>query len=169
MRDIQKLRKELGITQTQAANLCGVSRRTYQTYEETSVKNDTYEHLYNTLKEMGIFGGTNVVYGKRYIKQKCEEVFSKYPEVKCAYLFGSYARNQATKDSDIDILVIAPELLGFAFGGVVYELMEAFGKNVDLLTLESISDNVNFLSQILWKGEKIYDVRVSKRQVTKSY
>ncbi|MCR5332684.1 MAG: nucleotidyltransferase domain-containing protein [Bacilli bacterium] len=155
MRDIQKLRKELGITQTQAANLCGVSRRTYQTYEETSVKNDTYEHLYNTLKEMGIFDGTNVVYGKRYIKQKCEEVFSKYPEVKCAYLFGSYARNQATKDSDIDILVVCPPT-GMRFYQLAAELEDVLKKPVDLQTHRQVVESEDFLENLLTEGIKIY-------------
>ena len=51
MKELRQIRKELGLTQLQAANACGVSRRTYQTYEETNVANSTSEDLYNKLPE----------------------------------------------------------------------------------------------------------------------
>ena len=51
MNQLREKRKELGLTQIQAANACGVSRRTYQSYEESSNFNDTYKSLYNKLKD----------------------------------------------------------------------------------------------------------------------
>lgn len=174
MNELQSIRKELGYTQEEACKILKKSRRSLQFYEneESQLSNkqeQVYEELVKGLSDILKRDYSGRIYTVKQIKKIATNVFSKHKEVQCAYLFGSYSRGEATAESDIDILVIAPELLGFAFGGVVYELMEAFGKNVDLLTLESISDNVNFLSQILWKGEKIYDVRVSKRQATKSY
>jgi predicted nucleotidyltransferase len=44
--------------------------------------------------------------GRRYIEQTCSTVFSQYPEVECAYLFGSYARKTATGKSDVDVLIV---------------------------------------------------------------
>ena len=61
MNELQKRRKELGLTQIQAANACGVSRRTYQTYEETNNINNTYEGLINRLNDIGILDGSNYI------------------------------------------------------------------------------------------------------------
>ena len=111
MNELKQKRKELGITQIQAANACGVSRRTYQTYEETHNLNDTYIELLNKLDEMGILDGSNYISSVKHIKNVCRELFKeKYPEVECAYLFGSYARGEATGTSDIDILVVCPPM-----------------------------------------------------------
>lgn len=45
MNELRRKRKELGLTQIEAANACGVSRRTYQTYEEGNLFNDTFDEL----------------------------------------------------------------------------------------------------------------------------
>lgn len=58
--------------------------------------------------------------------------------VKKASLFGSYARGDATKRSDIDIIIQPPKGMGFEFFGLNLELEEKFGKKVDLLTYNSI-------------------------------
>ena len=54
MNELRRKRKELGLTQIQAANICGVSRRTYQTYEETNNLNKTYDELINKLNDIGM-------------------------------------------------------------------------------------------------------------------
>ncbi|MBL8537542.1 MAG: nucleotidyltransferase family protein [Hyphomonadaceae bacterium] len=56
-------------------------------------------------------------------------------------LFGSYARDQATADSDIDIVVefapgCAPDL--FSFAGLKLELERRLGCAVDLFTPDSL-------------------------------
>ena len=87
MNQLKQKRKELGLTQIQAANACGVSRRTYQTYEETNNPNATYDELINKLNEMGILDGNNYISNVKYIKNVCRQLFKeKYPEIKCAYL-----------------------------------------------------------------------------------
>lgn len=153
MNELQQLRKELGITQVQAANLCGVSRRTYQTYEETSDYSDAMEYIFNKLKEMGISDAP--VYGKKYIKETCSKIFAKYPEVTCAYLYGSYARNQAKPNSDIDILVVCPPM-GMRFFSLAGELSRAFSKDIDLKSHRQAITDENFLGEVLKDGIKIY-------------
>ena len=59
--------------------------------------------------------------------------------VKKASIFGSYARGEAKKKSDIDILVQTPKGMGFEFFGLNLELEEKLGKKVDLLTYKSVS------------------------------
>ena len=59
--------------------------------------------------------------------------------VKRSSLFGSYARGDQTKNSDIDLLVELPKgssLLDLI--GLEMELKKAVGKKVDLLTYNSI-------------------------------
>lgn len=153
MNELQQLRKELGITQVQAANLCGVSRRTYQTYEETNNNKDAANILYEKLKEIGFFNGP--VYGKKFIKETCSKIFANYPEIECAFLYGSYARGEAKPESDIDILVVCPAM-GMKFFSLAGELSKAFSKDVDLKSHRQAIADANFLGEVLKDGIKIY-------------
>ena len=76
------------------------------------------------------------------INQKNIEYFKDKPAVKKVYIFGSYARNEETPESDVDILVdLDPEARvgGFQFGGMLEDLKDLLFKDVDLLTRGSIS------------------------------
>ena len=55
------------------------------------------------------------------------------------YLFGSYARGEATAGSDIDLRVDKGRLKGlFALGALYLDLEDALGKHLDLLTTGSL-------------------------------
>jgi len=156
MNELRQKRKELGLTQAQAANACGVSRRTYQTYEESEIINDTYYVLIQKLDEMGILDGSNYISNPKLIKRMCNQLFKeKYPEIKSAYLFGSYARGEATGKSDIDILVVCPPM-GMKFYGISTELEELLHKPIDLHTHRQFANNEQFLEEILTEGIKIF-------------
>ena len=156
MNQLREKRKELGITQIQAAHACGVSRRTYQTYEETKISNKTSEELYKKLEEMGIMDGSNFICSIQYIKLVCRKLFKeKYPEVQCAYLFGSYARGEATGKSDIDILVVCPPI-GLKFYGIAGDLEKELHKEVDIHTHRQLIKDEKFAEQVLIDGIKIY-------------
>ncbi len=156
MNALQQKRKDLGLTQVQAANACGVSRRTYQTYEESKNFNDTYNDLINKLNEIGILDGTNHIISIKYIKYVCRNVFKeKYPEIECAYLFGSYARGTANGKSDIDILVVCPPM-GMKFYGIGEVLEKELHKKIDLHTHRQLMDNETFMAEFLKDGIKIY-------------
>ena len=154
--ELKRKRKELGLTQIQVAKAIGVSRRTYQTYEETNHFNDTYNEILRKLNEMGDPDGTNHILSVKTIKRVCGELFKEeYPEVECAYLFGSYARGEATSSSDIDILVVCPPM-GMKFYAIAALLEERLHKEIDLHTHRQLSENAEFLRQILKDGIKIY-------------
>ncbi len=55
-----------------------------------------------------------------------------------ASIFGSYARGDATKNSDVDILIEPPRGIGLGFVGIKLELEKEIGRKVDLLTYNSI-------------------------------
>lgn len=157
MNILKQKRKELGLTQIQMANLCGVSRRTYQTYETQQTTDGAFNELVSKLDKMGILDGSNVVLSKNEIKLKASKVFTKYQEVDCAYLFGSYARDEATKDSDVDIMVILNKPMGMDFFGIIADVQEALGKSVDMHTHRQVMSNEYLFTDILMEGIKIYE------------
>jgi len=75
----------------------------------------------------------------RKIKPKIIEILKKH-KVKRAGIFGSYARGEETKDSDIDILIEVGDkkfsLLDLA--GLENELERNLGKKVEVLTYKGI-------------------------------
>jgi len=157
MNSLRQKRKELGLTQIEMANICGVSRRTYQTYETKSETDAIYNDLIDKLTKMGIMDGSNVVLSIKDIKRKASKVFSKYNVIDCAFLFGSYARCEADKDSDIDFMVVLNQPIGLDFFGIAAELEDVTGKSVDLITHRQAGANENLLKDILVEGFKIYE------------
>ena len=157
MNELRNKRKDLEITQLQAANACGVSLRTYQTYEETDNLNATYDELLRKLNEMGILDGNNHIASVRGIKNACRQLFPKeYPEIKCAYLYGSYARGEATGKSDIDILVVLDKPMGLKYFAIAEDLKNILHKEIDLQSYEQLVNNAPMLKDILVEGIKIY-------------
>ena len=156
MNQLRQKRKQLGITQIQAAHACGVSRRTYQTYEETENINETFDRLIQKLNEIAALDSDHFITNVKAIKFAVQRLFKvEYPEVECAYLFGSYARGQATGKSDIDILVVAPPM-GMRFYAIAAKLEEVLFKTIDLHTHRQVMQNEALLAAILKEGIKIY-------------
>ena len=150
---LRQKRKQLGLTQEQAAKACGVSRRTYQTYEETNISNTTSNALVEKMEQLS--DSKEYVYSVSSIKKICKSIFIKYPQIECAYLYGSYARNEATTKSDIDLLVVCHGM-GLKFFEMTADLEEGLNKKVDIQTHDQIGDNIDFLENILLDGIKIY-------------
>ena len=72
------------------------------------------------------------------IKKKAGKIFKKYGVTKAA-VFGSYARGEQKKNSDIDLLVELDERnTFFDFIGLQLELEAVLGKKVDLVTYDSL-------------------------------
>lgn len=162
MKSLKEARKQAHLTQVDAAKLVGVSRRTYQTYEENDLKNDTYDDMVAKLEEMGITPFGPAILNVKYIKKVTEEVFKKYKDVQSAYLFGSYARGEADVQSDVDILVVAPGLEGLDFAGLHFELREALHKKVDLVSHTTLLKSEKMLRDILNQGVKLYGQRINQ-------
>lgn len=72
------------------------------------------------------------------IKQVAQELGKEYG-VKNIYLFGSYAKNQATNQSDVDLRIDKGKIFGlFALSAFRIALQKRLGKKVDLLTSDSL-------------------------------
>lgn len=74
------------------------------------------------------------------IKSSVKPIAEKYG-LRAVYLFGSYARNEATEDSDIDLLI---DRTGsnvktlFDMGGLFDELKESLDKEIDVVTTQTL-------------------------------
>ena len=67
------------------------------------------------------------------VKKYTEEI-SKHYNIKEVYIFGSYAKNNPTKNSDIDILIDSKgKIRGLKFFAMVDKIREKLDKEVDVI------------------------------------
>ncbi len=71
------------------------------------------------------------------IKSKIKKVLKRHGIVR-AGIFGSYARGEQKKNSDVDILIQPPKGIGFGFVGIQFELEDRLKRKVDLLSYGAI-------------------------------
>lgn len=80
---------------------------------------------------------------------------AKAHDVERVYLFGSYARGNATANSDVDLRIDKGRLKGlFALGALYADLEDGLGKKLDLLTTGSLDQS--FLQSIANEEVLIY-------------
>ena len=64
--------------------------------------------------------------------------------VERAWVFGSYARGDASENSDVDLRIEGGKIRGmFGLGRLYDELTKARGKSVDLITTEGLEHKAN--------------------------
>ncbi|MDB5010020.1 MAG: nucleotidyltransferase [Mucilaginibacter sp.] len=81
--------------------------------------------------------------------QQIKDYFSGKPVIK-AYLFGSYSRNEAEDNSDIDILVDLDysKHIGLGFVTMQSELQQKLQKKIDLISSKAVSKYIKpFIEQ----------------------
>lgn len=93
-------------------------------------------------------------------------IIEKY-RIPAMYLFGSYARGEATEDSDLDFLIdtTGTDLTSLLRLGALYcDLEEAFGKRIDIITVRSImqassmESDEDFRNTVMRERVKLNDV-----------
>jgi predicted nucleotidyltransferase len=102
------------------------------------------------------------IYSVEDIKNAILPIAQKY-HLKAVYIFGSYARGDATTTSDIDILVDTEgtEIRSlFDLGGLYSDLEDALRKPIDLVTVHSIMQPAHRKSDILFK-KNVWEEKVS--------
>ena len=98
---------------------------------------------------------TAKVYSINEIKNIVAPIAMNYG-VDRVYLFGSYARGEATSDSDVDFRIDRGRLRGLlALGGMYSDLHEKLGKELDLVTTGGLDDS--FLKRISDEEILIYE------------
>ncbi|MCD8335790.1 MAG: nucleotidyltransferase domain-containing protein [Lachnospiraceae bacterium] len=103
------------------------------------------------------------IYAEQEIKDITAPVFLAFG-INRAWLFGSYARGEASPDSDIDIRIEGGQFKGmFALGRLYDELSNALKKPIDLVTTEALEHRANadrtrkFVSNIREDEKLIYE------------
>lgn len=149
---LKELRKQLGLTQPEAANLLNIPFRTYCRYEDQPQYEGTFK--YNQMISVLNENATSMVLKTETIKEVVSNICSKY-KVNACYLFGSYAKGKARSDSDIDLMIIS-ELEGIEYYQLLGDLENRLKKKIDLIRLETAIQNVKLMNEILKEGVKIY-------------
>ena len=154
--ELKSIRMSKGLTQVQAAQILGISRRTYIKYENDEVRLPEVKHIFlcRTLEEYGRIDEEHGLLTIEQIKEICARVFEEY-NVEYCYLFGSYAKGKATEKSDVDLLV-SLQMNGLKFFGLVETLREELKKKVDVLDVSQLKNNETLVQEILKDGIKIY-------------
>lgn len=156
MGEIRNIRLEKKLTQQQAANIVGISLRSYKTYETDERKKGTikYNYILEQLIKINYIDEEHGILDQKFIMDKCKEVFSEY-NVEYCVLFGSYAKGKANESSDVDLL-ISSDLKGLKFYGLVEKLRSSLHKKVDVLNIDQLKDNIELTNEILRDGIRIY-------------
>ena len=153
---IKRLRTEMKLTQKQAAEILGISLRSYKSYENDNDKVGTlkYNYIIDRLGAINRIDEEHGILDLDFIKEKCNDVFSEYPVHYCI-LFGSYSKGKAVETSDVDLLV-SSDVKGLKFYGMVEKLRTALHKKVDVLSLDQLKENLELTDEILKDGIRIY-------------
>ena len=108
------------------------------------------------------------VYTIEEIKNNILKILKKY-NIERAYVFGSYARNEANQDSDVDIMIAGGKKIRTLLDmtGFEIELKRALKKNVDVISEEVYSEEDDdedgelarklFMKNVMQERVKIYE------------
>lgn len=157
--EIESIRKEHNLSQKEAALIACVPLRTYIRYESNKEYGDPLKRkqIIANLNEKFFVDEKHGILSIEKISSAVNNVIcEKYKgKVEFCYLFGSYSKNKARENSDVD-LCISTSLDGFGFVGLVKSFEDALHKKVDLVNVKTMGDNPELLCEIFKYGVKIY-------------
>ena len=150
----ERIHKEL--TQKKAAELLGVSLRSYVSYENNPALENTFKYKFfiHELARYNVIDETHGILSQKQITEACDIIFKDY-NINYCYLFGSYAKWTAKETSDVDLL-ISTKTKGIKFFELAEWLREALQKKVDLMDTRQVINNQTLLDEVLKYGIKIY-------------
>ena len=97
------------------------------------------------------------VYTIQEIKIILNELLKNMPVYKVV-LFGSYAKNSANKNSDLDFVIDTKEtLMGFSLFSLITKIEEAFNKDVDAFEKSEIIKDSKIDREIKRSGVVVYE------------
>ena len=97
------------------------------------------------------------IYTINEIKSILEKVLKNMP-VYTVILFGSYAKNQAAKNSDLDLVIDTKEtLMGFKLYSLITQMEDAFNKPIDAFEKTEIIENSKIDEEIKKTGVIVYE------------
>ena len=105
--------------------------------------------------------GRIMIYTLEELRQRIAPVAEKY-RLNAVYIFGSYARNEAADNSDVDILIDRTDSKvksAFDLGALYEDLCGSIGKEVDLITTFALTQD-GIREQTPWFTESVIRDRV---------
>lgn len=100
---------------------------------------------------------TTQIYSINDIKKILADVFNN-TDVEKAILFGSYAKNNATQNSDIDLLIDSKgKIKGLRFYAIIDIIREKFNKEVDVIEKSEIDKDSRIEKEIEKTGVVVYE------------
>ncbi|MCD8006549.1 MAG: nucleotidyltransferase domain-containing protein [Oscillospiraceae bacterium] len=102
------------------------------------------------------------IYTTKEIADRVRPVAEKYGADR-VYLFGSYARNEATEDSDIDFYVEFSKPIGLKYCSFFSDIEDSVDKKVDIVTKDALYNpvtvtiNEGFIKRVLEERKCIYE------------
>ncbi len=97
------------------------------------------------------------IYTIEEIKTILKKILENMP-VYTVVLFGSYAKNTATPNSDIDLVIDSKEtLMGFKLYSLITQIEEKFNKQVDAFEKTEIIENSKIDNEIKKTGVVVYE------------
>ena len=153
---VKQLRIEKDLTQAECAAYLQIPLRTYVRYEsnESKINKVKYQYIIDRLNEYGVIDEERGTLTVDRIINECRDIFQNY-NVEFCYLFGSYAKGNATEKSDVDLLISMP-VDGLKYYELAETLRERLKKRVDLLDTNQLVNNPALLNELLKDGIKIY-------------
>jgi len=152
---LKALRKQKGLTQEEAADLVGLSRRGYQNLEAGKYKKrgSTYEYAYSRLasyaKKKESKRPLTRSFLAKAVKDAAEEAGVPY-----AYLYGDYAETP-TRSSPV-LLLVGGDLGELDALALAERVSSLTGKETHVLPYAEAIHDPNRLEGILTEGIKIY-------------
>lgn len=102
------------------------------------------------------------IYTIEEIQQLITPILQEY-EVEKAYIFGSYARGEATEDSDVDIMIKKGKLETLLqFSGLALKIETVLHKELDLVTEETYTEQIKYDNEYGRKAKEIFYNQVKK-------
>ena len=94
---------------------------------------------------------------KEKVIEEIVNILKKYPEVDKAVIFGSRARNDYRKGSDIDICLFGDKLTNSINTKIFYDIDDLYLiYKIDLINFNTLSEDDNLRKNILNEGVEIY-------------
>ena len=159
---IKTVRENIGFTQEEVATLTGIPVKTIRNWEQEVRKpsewtvNLLIDRMLREKNEKNQFiDETTGVLSFLTMKKTIKQIAKNY-DVDYIYLFGSYAKGEATEYSDID-LYMESSLFGLDYFEFIEILREKLNKKVELLSNKTIKESSRIEEEIKKTGVLIYE------------